>query len=310
MSEQLRHESELVRRRAGLSEAKRQLLARQLRRKAGELGTAVAGIPRRPDRGSAPLSFSQQRLWFLDQLEGGSAAYNCPSSVRLRGRLDGGALARSLDAVARRHETLRTTFANREGRPEQVIAPEPGLRLPLIDLGPLPAAAREAQARRLAAAERRRGFDLARGPLVRMTLLRLAAEDHVVLLTMHHMVSDGWSMGLLIRELGEGYAALCRRRPAALAELPIQYADFAHWQRQWLQGEVLDNELAFWRHRLRGAPPELALPMRPPAAGLPPSGRLQPLSLPHRLAAAARMRGQAAGATPFMVLLAALAVLL
>src|SRR5215207_82440 len=195
----------------------------------------------------APTSFAQQRLWFLDQLEPGTAAYNIPAAVRLHGALDVAAFGRALTEIVRRHEALRTTFAVRDGQPVQLIHPAGPLELPVTDLGHLGAELREAEARRLAAEEARRPFDLAAGPLLRVQLLRLADDEHVALLTMHHIVSDGWSMGVLVREVAALYEAFAAGRPSPLAELPVQYADYAAWQRERLQGEVLDRQLAYWR---------------------------------------------------------------
>ena len=209
-----------------------------------------------PRTGEIPLSFAQERLWFLDQLNPGSAAYSVPLAVGLHGRLDPGALAASLSLLVARHEALRTTFAVTAGRPVQCIAPPAPASartlLPLVDLAALPAALRQREAARLAAVEAGRLFDLGRGPLLRATLLRLAEERHAALLTLHHIVSDAWSMGILVREIGEAYRALAAGRPPALPALPVQYADFSVWQRSWLAGEVLAGHLAWWRDRLRG----------------------------------------------------------
>ncbi|MCP4654965.1 MAG: AMP-binding protein, partial [bacterium] len=215
------------------------------------------GIPRE----TVPLSFAQQRLWFIDQFHPGSPMYNLPTAVRLDGRLDGAVLARTLNEIVRRHEALRTTFESVAGRPRQVVAPTLALPLPQVDLRILAAEDREDEARRLATAEARRPFDLARGPLLRVTALQLAGEEHVVLLNMHHIVSDGWSMGVLIRELGTLYVAFAEGGTASpgLAELAVQYADYAVWQRQWLVGEVLEEELGCWRAKLAGVSP-LELP--------------------------------------------------
>ncbi|MCP4656441.1 MAG: non-ribosomal peptide synthetase, partial [bacterium] len=181
--------------------------------------------------------------------------------VRLDGRLDGAVLARTLNEIVRRHEALRTTFESVAGRPRQVVAPALALPLPQVDLRTLAAEDREDEARRLATAEARRPFDLACGPLLRVTALQLAGEEHVVLLNMHHIVSDGWSMGVLIRELGTLYVAFAEGGTASpgLAELAVQYADYAVWQRQWLVGEVLEEELGCWRAKLAGVSP-LELP--------------------------------------------------
>ena len=254
-----------------------------------------------------PLSFAQQRLWFLDQLEPGSAAYNIPAAVELRGRVDRAALAASLSEVARRHESLRTRFAG----DRQVIAPPAPLPLPAVDLAGLPAALGAAEARRLARAEALRPFDLAAGPLLRSTLVNFRAEDQVLLLTMHHVVSDGWSLRLLAGELGEIYGAYSRGLPSPLPELPIQYADYAVWQRRWLQGEVLTGELAHWRGRLAGAPPVLELPLdRPRAAAVSDRGGSRALSLPPSLLAALQALARRQGVTLFMAVLAAFQALL
>ncbi|MCP4654392.1 MAG: amino acid adenylation domain-containing protein, partial [bacterium] len=259
-----------------------------------------------------PLSFAQQRLWFLDQLEPASPVYNIPSVVDLGGAVPVELLARVFNEVVRRHESLRTTFAAAAGRPRQVIAEELDLPLPVVDLRPLAAPEREAEARRLAAAEAVRPFDLRRGPLVRVTLLRLAAEHEVVLVTMHHVVSDGWSMEVVHREVAELYAAFSRGEPAsALPELPVQYADFAHWQRQWLAGEVLEAELAYWRRQLAGAPPCLELPTdRPRPAVQTFRGRHLGVALSQELSEALAALGRERGVTLFMTLLAAFTVLL
>ncbi|MCP4658066.1 MAG: amino acid adenylation domain-containing protein, partial [bacterium] len=236
-----------------------------------------------------PLSFAQQRLWFLDQFEPASAAYNMPSPLRLSGAVNAARLEWIFNALVRRHEVLRTSFPAVAGRPRQVIAARLELPLPLADLRSLAQERREAEARRLVAEETLRPFDLRTGPLIRSTLLRLADEDHVLLLTMHHIVSDGWSMGILSRELQALYAAALYAVSARseLPELPIQYADFAHWQRQWLTGEVLEAELAYWRAELAGAPPHLELPTdRPRPAVVSYRGRVREVALSAELAGA------------------------
>ena len=208
-----------------------------------------------PRDGDLPLSFAQQRLWFIDQLAPGNPAYNFPAAVRLRGPLNVAALQHSLNEIVKRHEVLRTTFAIVDGRPVQVIAPTLTITLPVVDLRELPA--KPSGRPRFSGWSPRRPqlpFNLARGPLVRATVLQLGETEYVGLLTMHHIVSDGWSTGILIRELAVLYEAFCAGRSSPLPELPIQYADFAHWQRQWLQGEVLETQLAYWKQQLRRCP--------------------------------------------------------
>ncbi|MCP4664031.1 MAG: non-ribosomal peptide synthetase, partial [bacterium] len=234
-----------------------------------------------------PLSFAQQRLWFLDRFEPGSPVYNIPTAVPLSGEVPAELLERVFNEVVRRHEALRTTFAAEAGRARQVIAEELDLPMPVVDLRQLAAGEREAEARRLAAAEALRPFDLTRGPLVRVTFLRLAAGSQVVLMTMHHIISDGWSMEILRREVAELCAAFSRGEPAPLPELAVQYADFAHWQRQWLAGEVLEAELTYWRELLTGAPPRLELPCdRPRPAVQTFRGRHLGVALSHQLSEA------------------------
>ncbi|HVR96411.1 MAG TPA: amino acid adenylation domain-containing protein, partial [Thermoanaerobaculia bacterium] len=261
--------------------------------------------PLRPQlRGEeVPLSFAQQRLWFIDQMEPGSPLYNVPAVLRLSGRLDAAALERALAGVVRRHEVLRTTFPATRGRPRQEIAPRQGFVLPVVDLEGLPSAVHEALAR--GREESRRPFDLERGPVMRAFLLRLADDEHALALTLHHIVADGWSIGVLIREL----AALYDGEP--LPELPVQYADFAIWQRRWLAGEALDEQLAWWRARLAGAPAVLELPTdapRPPVRSI--RGAELPVAIPGELRDALVRLGRQEGATLFMVLLAAFEALL
>ncbi|HOG48034.1 MAG TPA: amino acid adenylation domain-containing protein, partial [Anaerolineae bacterium] len=247
----------------------------------------------------------------MDQFQPGSPAYNIPLAVRASGSLDAGVLQRVLDEIVRRHEALRTTFAAVDGRPVQVIAPQLALPLGHIDLSGLPQGQREVEVRRLAQEEACRPFDLARGPLLRATLLRLGAEEQIIQLTMHHIVSDGWSMGVLVGEVAALYGALAAGRPSPLAELPIQYADFAQWQRERLQGRLLEEQLGYWKAQLGGEPAVLELPGSRPRPAVP-SGRGATLSvsLPWQLAdGLAALAGQE-GATPFMALLAGFQALL
>ena len=276
-----------------------------------ERGTEAPPILRVPREGGLPLSFAQQRLWFLDQLEPGSAAYNVPGAVRLKGDLRPGALEAAFAEVVHRHEALRTTFRESDGRPVQVTADGPSWALPVIDLLDLPPALREAEARRLVTAEAARPFDLKSGPLARFLLVRLAPREHAALVTMHHIVSDGWSVGVFLRELGALYRAFAQGECSPLPDLPVQYADFAAWQRSWLQGDVLDRLLTFWRRQLAGAPAVLALPTdrpRPPVQTF--RGAVCPLSLPSDLSTALARLCRRQGATPFMALLGVFQALL
>jgi amino acid adenylation domain-containing protein/FkbM family methyltransferase len=209
----------------------------------------------RVERGSeAAVSFAQQRLWFIDQLEPNSALYNSPIAVRLTGALKKEALRQTLSEILRRHEVLRTTFRTVAGEPVQVIGAPAPVRLPEIDLSSLVGPQLEVEVRRLAREEAERPYDLSRGPLLRLMLVKEADDVHVVLLTMHHIISDGWSMGVFIREVAALYRAYYEERESPLPELPVQYADFAIWQRGWLQGEALERQLHYWDERLRGAP--------------------------------------------------------
>ncbi len=235
--------------RAGLAERKAEIIAFLRQVSSGPQRTAPPLRPVAHDR-PLPLSFSQQRQWFLDQLDPHSSAYIMPAAMRLVGALDAPALRRSLNEIVRRHEALRTMFVVQDGQPMQLIAPARPRPLPLIDLCGLSDVEREAAATRLAAAEARAPFDLSRGPLLRATLLRLDRHDHILLPTMHHIVADGWSMSVLVGELATLYSAFAAGQPASLPELPIQYADYAVWQREWLQGEVLEEHLAYWRRQL------------------------------------------------------------
>ncbi|MBV9772803.1 MAG: amino acid adenylation domain-containing protein [Gemmatimonadetes bacterium] len=268
-------------------------------------------IERVPRREPPPLSFAQQRLWLVDRLEPGSAAYNIPHALRLHGALDTAALRASLDALVARHETLRTTFAERDGAPVQVVHPPAPVPLPVLDLTGLPEEERERTAERLAGEEALRPFDLAHGPLLRSTLLRLGEEEHVLCFTLHHVVSDGWSMEVLVRELSALYSAFTRGERATLPELPVQYADYAVWQRAWLTGEVLDRQLAWWRERLGGAPALLELPTdRPRPAVSQHRGALRSLVIDAVTAEALRALGRREGVTSFMTLLAGFSLLL
>ncbi|PYT11759.1 MAG: non-ribosomal peptide synthetase, partial [Acidobacteria bacterium] len=293
-----------------LSPERRAILMRMLRDRTARSEEA-GSIPRRPAGDPPPLSFAQHRLWFLDRLAPGAPTYNMARAVRLRGRLDRQALGRALDEIIRRHEILRTTFVETPVRPVQIIAPTLAISVPVVECGALPADRQAAEIGRRAAEVARRPFDLARGPLVRVVVLRLADDDQVLVLTMHHIVGDGWSIGLFDRELAVLYSAFSCGRPSPLPEPAIQYADFAHWQRLWLQGDEPQRLLEFWRARLQGAPPVLGLPLdrpRPPAPtyGGGRVGFVVPADRTLRLKELARGEN----ATPFMVLLATFQALL
>jgi amino acid adenylation domain-containing protein len=276
-------------------------------------GAAVHAPPlvAAPRAGPLPLSFAQQRLWLIDRMEPGSAAYNLPAALRLRGTLDVRALARALAEVVRRHESLRTVFGEAAGEPVQVIRAAAPVAMPIADLRGLRDEARGREAARLAAAEALRPFDLAAGPLLRASLLRLGADEWALLFNMHHVVSDGWSVGVLVREVSALYAAFSRGASSPLAPLPVQYADFALWQRAWLSGRVLDAQVAWWRERLAGAPPLLELPTdRPRRAAQQGAGVSLPFALDAGAAGALRALARQEGATLFMALLAAWQLLL
>ncbi|MFL6199420.1 MAG: amino acid adenylation domain-containing protein [Thermoanaerobaculia bacterium] len=275
---------------------------RALREGEGTAAPPLAPQPR--PAGGIPLSFAQQRLWFLDRLEPESPFYNVPAAVRLRGRLHPAALAAAFQEIVRRHEALRTRFAEEAGRPVQIVEDDLPFSLPLLDLSGLPE--REMEAACLAQAEARRPFDLGRGPLLRLTLLRLGEDEHLLLAVFHHIVSDGWSLGVFLRETADLYRSFAMGEPSPLPPLPLQYADFALWQRGWLAGEALERQLAWWRRQLEGVPP-LALPTDRPRPAVPAyRGARWPFSLPPEVGSLARREG----ATLFMTLLAAFSAVL
>src|SRR6185369_969547 len=290
--------------------------AAQWTQRSGEAAPAppVAPITPVPRDRPLPLSFAQHRLWFIDQLDPGSPLYNLPVALGVEGPLDAGVLALCLGEIDRRHESLRTVFPVSDGgggEPVQMIRPATPFVLPVADLSGLPESRREAVALCLAGEEAGRPFDLTSGPLLRGVLLRLAADDHVVLLTLHHIASDGWSMGILVREVAALYAAFAAGLPSPLPELPVQYADFAVWQHSWLHGEILENEISFWRRQLADLPPLLELPTdRPRPAAQSYRGATRPVLLPAALAGPVAALARREGATLFMVLLAAFEVLL
>jgi aspartate racemase len=297
-------------RRSELSAEKRALLEKRLRGATKGAGKRT-GIPRRADRTTAPLSFAQQQLWFLDQLTPNSALYNLCAAVRVRGRLERDALEQALGAVVARHESLRTRFVAVEGSPEQIIDEPKPVKLPVIDLTALPAESREGEAQRRLGEEARRPFDLARDLMLRATLLKLGSAEHILGVTVHHIAADGWSLGVFFRELAASYEGFSAGREASLPELPIQYADFAAWQRGWLRGQVYERQLEFWKQRLAGAPAILELPADHPRPAVESfCGDCETLALPGELTERLKSLARQEGVTLFMLLLAAFQVLL
>ena len=261
--------------------------------------------------GHPPLSFVQQRLWFIQQLEPDSIAYNIPLTLRLSGRLDLATLEKSLNEILRRHEILRTTFKSIDSEPVQFISPPSLVRLEVVDLSQFDEVAKSSEVARYRQHEVESCFDMVQGPLWRTRVLRLDEQQHIVLFTMHHAISDGWSMIVLIQEMAEIYQAFLAGRPSPLPELPVQYADYAVWQREWLQGDVLAGQVEYWRRRLAGAPPRLELPTdRPHTQNRTTAGALHEFTFAPEVAARLEEIGRLEKATPFMVLLAALAALL
>ena len=259
---------------------------------------------------SPPLSFAQQRLWFLDEFARGNPFYNENGVLRLRFPVNVQALEQSFNEVARRHEVLRTRFETVDGRPVQVIAESIHLPMPVEDVRHLPDGEREGEALRIATEEARRPFDLSRGPLVRTSLIQLDAKDYLFLLSMHHIVADGWSMEVFANEIRVLYPAFCLGLPSPLPDLPLQYADFAVWQREWLKGEVLEGQLAYWKEQLANLP-ALQLPTdRPRPAVVTYRGARSPIVIPEPLCVELKALSQREGATLFMVLLAAFQILL
>ena len=285
---------------------------------AGKIDT-LRRAPRSVARGSAPpegeagapLAFAQERLWFMEQLEPGQSFNNIPVALRLEGALEAKALERAVSEIVRRHKTFRTTFHNAGGRPVAVASPEAAVNLPTVDLSSLTAAEREAEAERLRLAEARQPFDLAQSPLLRAKLIRLAEDEHLLLLTTHHIVCDGWSLGVLYRELSALYRAFREGKASPLPELQADYADFARSQRRRLHGGALEGQLNYWKQQLTGAQTTLDLPTdrpRPPAQTF--RGTTQPFTLPAELAAGLARLSRNEEVTLYMTLLAAFQTLL
>ena len=301
---------DILKRRSELSTHKLLLLEKRLKGKYTP-ASAPQVIPRRHKEGSTPLSFAQQRLWFIEQMETGNSFYNVPVAVRLKGALNVAALEQTFTEIIRRHESLRTNFVTVDGQPMQQIDVARPAHLPVLDLTDLEVAERDAEALRLTTAEMVKPFDLTCDPLLRTTLLRLSDDEHIALLTMHHIVSDGWSMGVLIQEVVALYKAFSTGETSPLAELPIQYADYAAWQREWLTGEVLQGQLNYWKQQLQGAPPVLEIPTdRTRPAVQTHQGALVSHSFGRQLSEQLNALCQKEGVTLYMLLLAAFQTLL
>lgn len=293
-----------------LSDDQLELLACLLEEEGLQENEKLPLVPR-TQKGLAPLSFAQARLWFLDRLEPNSSLYNVPWAMRLRGLLVIEALTQALNTLLARHEVLRTTFDSVDGGPIQIISEPRSLALSVIDLRNWTEADRELEALRLAKADINQPFDLIHGPLLRATLIRLAEEDHVMLLTMHHIVSDGWSTVVFGRELSQLYQAFSKGLSSPLADLPIQYADFAVWQRNWLQGKLLDEQLSYWKKQLENLPAVFNLRTdrpRPPVQSY--RGTRQTAEFSKDLTQKLKALSRKEGVTLFMTLLAAFQILL
>ena len=279
-------------------EAKRALLADLLRQKTSRVRTA-------------PASFAQQRVWFLDRLEPDNAAFNISRPIRMVGDLNVSVLRQTFNELLARHDALRTSFTVVDGEPVQSIAPKIEIELPIVDLAHLTPESRASELSRLVTLDAKGAFDLGRAPLIRAGLIKLSSREHVLLLTVHHIISDGWSMGILFRELAVLYSAFAEGRPSPLSKLSIQYSDFAAWQRRQLQGDVLEKHLGYWKKQLAGAPPILELPIdKPRPATQTFNGAYYSLVLPQKLSEAITPLAHRSGATLFMTLLAAFQVLL
>ncbi|MEH1940522.1 MAG: condensation domain-containing protein [Nostoc sp.] len=303
---------EILKRRLRLSASQRELLEKRLR---GEVYSysQLEVIPKRSQTSPVLLSFAQQRLWFIHQIDPGNVSYNELGIIQLIGALQVVALEQSLNEIVRRHEALRTTFEMVEDQPVQVIHPIPtaNVTITVVNLFKLPEAQRNTDIQRLIVEESQRTFDLIEGPLLRCTLLRVGEQEHILLFTIHHIVSDGWSIGVLVRELAALYEAFSTGKHSLLPELTIQYADFALWQRQWLQGEKLDTQLAYWKEQLANAKTVLELPTDRPRSHFQTSiGKKYYFSLSTTLSKSLKSLSQQEGVTLFMTLLAAFNTLL
>jgi hypothetical protein len=299
---------------SALSPTQRTLFEARLKQKSIDARRALAqsqAIPRRRQLNNCPLSFDQERLWSLSQGAEGNPAYVIYSASRLEGRLDIAVMQRAIDEIVRRHEILRATFAVVDGSPVMVIAPQLQLFLRVEDLMSLPASERLQEAMRRVNLASGEAFDLSRGPLARVGLLRLGEQDHVLYINLHHAITDRWSATIVEEELAALYDAFSKGEPSPLSEMPIQFPDFAAWQRQWLQGETLEAQSAYWRQQLAGAPMVLELPTdrpRPPVQQF--RGAREHILIPNSLLASLKSLAQGEGATMFMTMLAAYNLLL
>ncbi len=268
-------------------------------------------IERVPRNQKLPLSFAQQRLWVLDQIEPDNPLYNLPRPIRLKGPLNVQALEKALQGIVARHEVLRTNYVAEKGQPYQVIAQDPRGALRVLDLSSLSGAERDKEVFRLVNDEGYIPFDLAKDPIMRYVLFKMGEEDHVLLITTHHIADDGWSTGILLRELTELYNAEAEGKPSPLPELAIQYADYAVWQRNWVQGEMLEQQLSYWRRQLDGAPPLLLIPTDHPRPDKPTfQGAMHRFVLPANLLESVRAHSRQQGATSFMTMLSGFQTLL
>jgi amino acid adenylation domain-containing protein len=299
---------ELTRRLENLSPAKRALLERRLVAERGE--TPGQQLPNATRREPSRASFAQERLWFVQQLEPESAAYNVPRAIRIRGPLNLNTLEQSLNEIIRRHESLRTSFSLINGSLRQIVAESSPLRLPVVDLSGLSVDERRIKAHELAKREAALPFDLNHGPVVRAYVLRLQAEEHLLLLTMHHIVSDAWSAGIFFHELIAHYAQFSENRNTSVAPLTLQYRDFADWQRDWLQGDVSEEQLRYWKTQLADAPAVLDIPTDRPRPASTDRGASYTFSISPSLTEELRELSRRAGTTLFMTLLGAFSVLL
>ena len=295
---------------ATLSPAKRAILLKALQKEAMLSGKSEV-IGKRPAQDTAPVSFAQQRLLFIDHLFPGSPSYNIPAGVRLRGPLNASVLERCFQEEVNRHEALRTVFGFVNGEPVQQISPAASVRLPLVDLSALPDSQRESAARELAKREARQEYQLDRGPLVRLSLLRLSEDDHIALLTMHHIISDAWSIDIFISELASLYEAFTTEQSSSLPELPIQYGDYAYWQIQHSQETLFNTQMDYWKKQLQGvtAIPKLTTDWPRPATQTF-NGAQQQLAFDKELLGRLQGLSHRTRTTPFIILLAVLKIVL